>query len=448
MTGETLKQFLVGLSFGVDDASLAKFNKSIAQATVRVTALYAATKIAAAGIFYSISKASEGFEEMGRQFHLIAPAINKELYLRRELLLAYSRAGVNLQKVVQQSVKFNLSLAKTGIALKAIYGSVAAKFFPLLTKQMDVFRDKIYANMPKIQRTLEAFVFFIFKAFDATVILGNRIWSILSRIYDFFVMLDHATNGWSTIILGVIAAWKLLNLEFLKTPLGMLITSLGILIGLWDDFQTYMEGGESLLNWGDRSVRIFGALAAVLASIIPLVYATKAAFSVLADIMKVVNGVLSIYNGVVKVMTFIMSLNPVTLWVLGFLALIAVIGLVIWKWDFLKKKMTEFIDWAKNIDLGAVFNKLLSGAGSLISGIAGAGGNIAGAVGNFLGSETYPPSLGGNATNNKQNNVNVNTQTNINVQGTPDASATGRAAAGEQSKVNFNLIQNLMPKVQ
>ncbi len=208
---EVIKSFLVGLGFGVDDASLKKFNEAIKSATLRVTALYASIQVAAAGIFKSISSVSSSFEQMGYEYRIIAPAINRALVLRNELLKAYRLAGVNIQHVIQQSVKFNMSLAKTQFAMKALYSSVASRFFPLLTKQMDIFRSKIYANMPKIQAALEKFVNFIFKAFEITTILGTRIWSILERVYDFFYKLHQATDGWSTMLLGAIAAWKLLG---------------------------------------------------------------------------------------------------------------------------------------------------------------------------------------------------------------------------------------------
>src|SRR5882757_2288570 len=117
MTGEVIKSFLVGLGFDIDDASLAKFNKSIAQAATRVTALYGAIQVAATGIAYGITEISKGFEEMGYEYHIIAPAINKALLLRQELLRAYQAAGVNITKVIQNSIKLNLSLDKTKIAL-------------------------------------------------------------------------------------------------------------------------------------------------------------------------------------------------------------------------------------------------------------------------------------------------------------------------------------------
>lgn len=245
-----IKSFLVGLGFGVDDAELAKFNKAISSASLKVAALYGATKLMATGIVYGLSKISEGFEKMGYEYRIIAPAINKALVLRRELLKAYSAAGINITKVIQSSVRLNMSLTKTKFAFEAIYRSVGSRFFDLLTKQSDLFRQKIYANMPKIQATLERLIKFVFKAVEATTTLGLRLWSILTRVYDFFVVLDRATDGWSTKILAVVAAWKLLNLAFLATPLGLIITGLVALLALWDDLQTFREGGKSLFNWG------------------------------------------------------------------------------------------------------------------------------------------------------------------------------------------------------
>src|SRR4051812_3077747 len=105
--------------------------------------------------------------------------------------------------------------------------------------------------MPKIQSALERFIKFIFAAFEAITTLGERIWSILERVYDFFKKLHDATDGWSTIIIGVIAAWKLLNLSFLATPLGMVLALAVALLALYDDLKTFVEGGQSLINWGD-----------------------------------------------------------------------------------------------------------------------------------------------------------------------------------------------------
>lgn len=403
MTGEVIKSYLVGLGFGVDDASLAKFNQSIASATLKVTALYATVNAAATGIVYGISEISAGFEQMGYEYHIIAPAINKALVLRQELLKAYSAAGINITKTIQASIKLNMSLAKTRFAFEAIYKSVGSKFFGLLTKQSDVFRQKIYQNMPKILAVLERFVKFVFKAVEATTALGLRVFSILSRVYDFFVDLDKATDGWSTKILAVLAAWELLNLEFLATPLGALIAGLVTLLALYDDFKTFQEGGQSLFNWS---------------SFVPVIDSVKDA---LASLYGVLEGIGNILGALASAFVQLFRLD-----LSGF-------------FDGLKGAASGVLDVITK--LWSSFQGLLGVAGSLGAWTAGllGGSNIAA---NPIGAPQAAP-IGVGGSQNSQTNQHVQQQTQINVTGSADANAVGKAVAGEQSRVNFDLTRNM-----
>lgn len=441
MNGEVIKSFLVGLGFGVDESSLAKFNKAITSASLRVTALYAAVKVAAVGIFWSISKISEGFEQMGYEYRIIAPAINKALVLRRELLKAYSAAGINITKVVQQSIKFNMSLAKTEFALKAIYTSVGAKFFPMLTKQMDVFRSKIYANMPKIQAMLEKFITFIFKAFDATVILGTRVWSILSRIYDFFYKLHRATDGWSTVVIGLIAAWKLLNLSFLATPLGMILTGLLAIVALYDDFMVWKEGGKSFFDWGSDTAKVMVGLAVTIGAVAASIYAASVAIKVVQATMVAFEAIVGILGAGLKVLrltwlglNMVMFLNPIGIWILGITALIALIAVLIVKWDVIKSSIGSFFS-----GLGSQVMDFVGGAEMNVA------QNMEAGVGGRPGA---PKGLGTNVSNQQQTNMNVTQQTTIAVNGAADANAVGKNVAGQQDRVNFDMTRNMKGAVR
>jgi uncharacterized membrane protein YciS (DUF1049 family) len=386
---EVIKQFLISLGFGVDDSDLAKFNKAIASASARVVTLYTAVQGAAAGIFWGISKISEGFEQMGYEYRIIAPAINKAIVLRNELLKAYRAAGINITTVVQQAVKFNMALAKTQFALKAIYTSVAAKFFPLLTKQMDNFTKKLYANMPKIQNGLMKFVNFVFKAFDATTILAGRVWSILERVYDFFKKLHDATDGWSTVVLGLIAAWKLLNLSFLATPLGMVLAGLVAILALYDDFKTFQEGGESFFNW--------------------------------AKYLPVIKSVENALQGVVNV--FDMWLEAIAKVIVAFENLF-------------------------HSNFATKIGQLISGYAGLMDSL---GKSIGSGIGSLLGNNIQnnpvgavnPTPLGSTVSNNSAVNQNVNQKTEININGSADANATGKAVQTQQNRVNFDMARNL-----
>lgn len=406
--GEVIKSFLIGLGFDVDDSSLAVFNNAIKSAALRVTALYGAVNAFAGSMVYAFAKISEGFEEMGYQYHIIAPAINKAIVLRNELLKAYSAAGINIRKVIVDSINLNMSLAKTRFAMEAIYKSVGSKFFGALQKQSDAFRKRLYENMPYIINALERLVKYVFKAFDAVTQLGVRLWSILGRIYDFFVALDKATDGWSTVILGVVAAWKLLNLSFLATPLGMLLTGFVGLLALWDDFKTYKEGGLSLIDWGSESVKQVTGVVAVVGGLLVAIEAVVLATKAWALAQGGVNAVIAAFD-------VLANANPVGLIIGGVTALIALLDILDAKWNL----------------FGGHVSGLFSSIGSKVLDFAG--GGIPKTAGPPLGS-------GGNQS---QTNVNANMQTQITVTGSPNADATARSVGAQQQGVNRDMVRNM-----
>ena len=423
MDTEIIKSFLVGLGFGVDDASLAKFNKAITSATLKVGAMYTAIQVASAGIFKGISGVSQSFEDMGYQLRILAPAMNRWMVMRQAMLTAYAKAGVNLGQVVRQAVLFNYSLAKTKFALEAVYKSVAARFFPLLTKQMDIFRQKIFANMPKIQAQLQKFIEFIFKMFQATTELGSRLWSILGRLADFFITLHKATGGWSTAILGAVAAWKLLNLGFLATPLGMIITGFTALLALWDDFKTFREGGQSLINWGSDFTKTLIGLAFVISTIIALVYAWNIAEKAWVAISSIAATVMGVLDAESIALAAAMAIIEAPVWavVAAIGALLSILTLVDSKWH--------------------IFGGHLSGVFGAIG--AGAMNFLGGATGGALGSGNplLPPGGGGS-------NQNVSQQTHITVNGAADANQVGKNVINGQDRVNFDMVRNLSTAVQ
>lgn len=372
MTGEVIKSFLVQLGFDIDDAGLSKFNNGIKTASLRVAGLAAAITATAGVITKGISGISKDFEELGYEYRLIAPSINRVLALRREMLKAYSAAGVNIYSVVQNAVKLNFSLNKTKYAFEAIYKSVASKFFPFLTQQSDLLRAKLYQNMPRILAILERFVGIVFQGLDAIIQLGGRLWSIFGRVYDFLVDLDKATNGWSTKILAVVAAWNLLNLSFLATPLGAIITGLVALLALYDDFKTFQEGGKSLFNWGP---------------VIPYIDAITHAVAKLVDYLTIL-------------------------------------------WELPQKIGTAF------------GNLVVQGAQAIGSFFGSNPSNVGANLGNNPSGPQLSNPLGGSSTSN-QTNQNVNQQTTINVSSTADANAVAKQTAGEQGRVQMDLVRYL-----
>ena len=389
MSDEVIKSFLVGLGFGVDESSLAKFNRAIGSATLKVAALFGVIDGTTGAIAGFTTQVSKDFERLGYEYHIIAPAINKALLLRRELLKAYSAAGINISEVVRNSLRLNLSLTKTRFAFKAIYESVASRFFPLLTQQSDLLRAKLYANMPKIQLVLERFIKGLFHAFDATIQLGTTLFSVLGRIYDFFFDLDKATDGWSTIVLGLVTAWKFLNLEFLATPLGMLAALAAAILVLYDDFKTFGEGGKSFFNW-----------TAAIPYINAVTGALRYMWSILQGISDTIgNLILSVYQ--------------------------------LFKGDF-SGAGSSLVD---------AFKRLLT---------TGNGLDLAAANFRNTGPGGIPlaPPLGGNTANNSQQNLNVSQQNNTTIVGVPNAESAEHARSYGQYLDNLSLVRDLKGSVK
>lgn len=62
------------------------------------------------------------------------------------------------------------------------------------------------------------------------------------------------------LVSGLVSAWQLLNAEFLKSPIGIVIALGSALFALYDDYKTWKEGGQSLLPWDKWEPEIEAAL--------------------------------------------------------------------------------------------------------------------------------------------------------------------------------------------
>ncbi|WP_262365170.1 lytic transglycosylase domain-containing protein, partial [Enterobacter hormaechei] len=81
---------------------------------------------------------------------------------------------------------------------------------------------------------------------------------------DWWKRLDDGSKNLLKIFGALLVAWRLLNSAFLKSPIGI-ITTLILAIGLlYDDYQTWKEGGKSLIDWSKWEPAIEKAKKAIL----------------------------------------------------------------------------------------------------------------------------------------------------------------------------------------
>lgn len=546
MSAETIKEFLVGLGFKVDEAGLAKFSEGIASASLRVTALATAATAAAAGIVASVQHIASEYDQLDKlatQFRTTADAVDEFIDTAKILGLSDEKSieslknldraivdtsmGMGRAKLVFEDLGikvtdaagklkpttevmgelaekfkdmergkqlrimerlgldpallkvFNGDLAAISAELQEIdkaanfdfetaivesktfmkvwkemsqeiekwkmlfskaFESVAVKLMPKfraqiksITDSMVAFRKKVMENMPKAIEAIMPIINVIMRIAEAFIKIVARIASGAMTIIGWLLKLNDATGGWAGYILAAAAAWKYLNLSFLATPLGMLLSLAAVVALLIDDFLTFKEGGDSLIDWGSGFGIVMQGVTAALTGFLAYLALSKAAVVAMtiatnawAAATAIANGIMSAARIAVLLFNLVLYANPIMLVVAAVAALIAAGVLLIQNWDTVKAWFSSFFDW-----LLAGFNK-----------VAEWGGKVASVFGFGGGAPASAPSPQAQAAING-GGQNVNQQTQIVVQGSSDPAATARAVSGEQGRVNADMARNM-----
>lgn len=364
----------------------------------------------------------------------------------------YKAAGVDLNQAAEASGAFNDALDRLSMTFDAVKTAVAIKFMPQIARGIDTVRQFLVQNLPKIIGAVQPIFSLILRIAEAFITLAARIGSGIATILGWFVKMNDATDGWAGYLLAAAAAWKFLNLSFLATPLGILLSLAAVVALLIDDFLTFKEGGDSLIDWGSGFGIVMQGVTAILAGLLAGLVAVKAAIFAKAAAIAFAQGAMAawtaavgVFNtvmGVAKIVmaafNAVMAANPIGLVVLAIAGLIAAGYLLIENWETVKGWFSGFFDW-----ILAGFNKVKE-IGGAIAEFFGFGGsqNAAKATGANTGAPSLAPSPQAAAAVTG-GNQNVNQQTQIVVQGAGSPDATARAVAGQQNRVNADMARNM-----
>ncbi|WP_192072889.1 hypothetical protein IFU33_07845 [Pantoea agglomerans] len=171
--------------------------------------------------------------------------------------------GYNADAAAVSSNKFMTSLTAFSQMAGMARDKIGSNLAEGLTGSLDNFRKLILDNFPKIEDTLT-------RGINGILWMAEVIGRVVFRLIE---AADDVREWWSTLdkstqqlimTLGVLVlAWRILNGAFLTSPIGI-ITMLGAaIIGLYDDYKTWKEGGKSLVDWDKWEPEIKGAIKGV-----------------------------------------------------------------------------------------------------------------------------------------------------------------------------------------
>jgi hypothetical protein len=291
--------------------------------------------------------------------------------LKSEFNSLYKSVGINAEKAGEQSEAFNDSVTKLSFVFDTLKKSIALKFMPQIKVGIDSLRKFMVENAPKIIQAIIS---------GAFLKITGRIAQVAGVIISWFTKINDATDGWAGTILAAVAAWKMLNLAFLASPIGIILSLVAAIALLVDDFLTFKEGGQSLIDWNNDFGKALGVTIEVVKFLGKLI-----GIFISGTLQGLSNALKMVFDGI-------------------FISIKAAIAGVL--------KITGFI------------NKI----GSSIKGFFGFGdGNQNSNPGDL---STSPLT-----SNSMSSNQNVNQETKIIIQGDSSPEATAKAVAGQQTRV-------------
>ncbi|WP_440723889.1 transglycosylase SLT domain-containing protein [Klebsiella variicola] len=158
--------------------------------------------------------------------------------------------GYNADVAAVSSNKFMTSLRSFGLMAGMARDKIGSSLADGLAGSLDRLRRQILENFPKIEGAITGTVKGILWAGEMVGRVVYRLIQLTGDIINWWKSLSTETRQVIEVFGALMIAWRLLNSAFAMSPIGRVIMLGAALIGLYDDYRTWKEGGQSLIDWG------------------------------------------------------------------------------------------------------------------------------------------------------------------------------------------------------
>lgn len=157
--------------------------------------------------------------------------------------------GFNADVAAKSSNRFMTSLREFGMMAGMARDKVGSSLTDGLSGSLDRLRKQILDNFPAIERGVMAVIKGILWLSD---VLGRAVMRLIQaagQVSDWWKGLDKDSKALIETLGAIVVVWKLLNAEMWKSPVTWVLALVGALGLLWEDYQTWKDGGKSLIDW-------------------------------------------------------------------------------------------------------------------------------------------------------------------------------------------------------
>ncbi|EBN6591674.1 lytic transglycosylase [Salmonella enterica] len=168
--------------------------------------------------------------------------------------------GFNADEAARSSNRFMTSLREFGAMAGLARDKIGSNLAGGLAGSLDTLRRHILDNFPRIEQTLT-------KAIKGILTLGDIIGRLFFRLIEgtsslitWWQSLDKQTRELISLFGALTIALRILNSTFWMSPIGLITALAAGIVLLWEDYQTWKEGGDSLIDWGKWKPEVDAAL--------------------------------------------------------------------------------------------------------------------------------------------------------------------------------------------
>ncbi|HGY5199737.1 TPA: hypothetical protein ACNV6G_004678 [Raoultella ornithinolytica] len=167
--------------------------------------------------------------------------------------------GYNADAAAVSSNKFMTSLRSFGLMAGMARDKIGSSLADGLAGSLDRLRRQILDNFPKIEGAITATVKGILWAGEMVGRVIYRLIQLGEGISNWWDSLDKQSQELIELLGALTAAWWLLNRAMLASPITWVLGLAAAVALLWEDYQTWKEGGKSLVDWGKWKTEIDNA---------------------------------------------------------------------------------------------------------------------------------------------------------------------------------------------
>ncbi|EOW06328.1 lytic transglycosylase domain-containing protein [Escherichia coli] len=158
--------------------------------------------------------------------------------------------GFNPEQAAAASNRFMTSLRSLGEMAGMARDKIGSSLADGLTGSLDRLRRQVMENFPKIEGAITAGVKGVLWFGEIIGRVVYRLIQLTGDIINWWKSLGTETRQVIEVFGALMVAWRLLNTAFAMSPIGRVFMLGAALIGLYDDYRTWKEGGQSLIDWG------------------------------------------------------------------------------------------------------------------------------------------------------------------------------------------------------